>query len=409
MRFLACCLSICLTPAAFAQHWAPQTPDPNDQDTPYIAGIEIGGGTGNGSANPGLAIVIPEGSTLNLNAYAADFDQEYSDATCGTAVGTLEGDETVVAWSIDGNNNGVLRNADNTISVAGTRLPSGERVVYHAPTLGQNETSRDVTVRVTPDDLSTAAPGSRPAGDTGNRNDDLGDDVTITVRVVRGGGPVTIDQVRELLANEDDFFDWLHEITAANPGNRHYSAFGATQFEMEVGAPGAQAGDFNAYFIEEAYGLHPDNDSLPGAETDTSNFVNHLEGIGAGWELGDLMTATSQGFVVGVASPESVPIPERDHLFPFRPGRDDTFYDTYLRFNVSPGLPNGPFLTVAGTVKYYGRHTYAYDGALLETGGANDAFKVTMFFRNEFTGDLLDLKEDPGHEFTYITWSRTPE
>jgi hypothetical protein len=319
------------------------------------AGIKVGAGLTYGS---GSTITVTQGDTVNLSATSIDKDtKKVTNPDC-TVTETGENDSCDIIW---GSNGGGLP--------APLRRASGATIVFTAPALAEGENSRTIAITATPDDNTTAAPGNRPAGDTGNRNDDPGTAVTLNIKVIR-----SCPTDAALGANCSPPFAWLF----ANLGGVKTAGLKTVQTVVSGGTPPNPPGNWNGIFIKETVVLHPTN---PGTGVDGDFTV-------AGYRAASC-TATVQGFIVGTSQGAFGPCP--------RTATDNAFWDDHGSFNSNPVLVQGrPDKTVNCQQKYFCGATQ------LHTPGANSAFIITRSF-HESTYDPDGAGPLPAYRVNEVT------
>lgn len=126
--------------------------------------ITFNGGDEDGS----ITLYVEDGATISISASTTDVD------TLTIESASTESDGAQIVWSVSGGG-----------SISSSRSNSGQSITFTAPTLGESETSRTVTLTAQPDDDSTADPGDPLNGHSGNRNDEPGTGVTLTVEVTK--------------------------------------------------------------------------------------------------------------------------------------------------------------------------------------------------------------------------------
>lgn len=384
---------LCVVIAEDGEHWRPG-------DAPYIFpdGMIDAGGS---AAPPGSLIVIPEGSHIDLLAIAVDFDHHYD----GSTFQEEDPDVRSVIWDLSGDGGSLLFN--NEILAPPVRVMQYTTVRFQAPTLNPDEPFRDIDLTATPDDNTTENPGNLPEGELGNRNDEPGEPVTVTIRVVPvGTGPTSIDQVAAIRGDWSSFFFSVMDHFAGTPVGDHWNGtvlklLGAERFEMHVSREGAEPGALNGYFVIEHSEVHPNNSDGtfdPIGESDTSNFSALRGNINWGW--GDIIANSGQGFIVGLGTPPYRELITGDLVEYVLPGSDpknDTFFDYYIMENRAFNDQDRTALTNndMDSAYMYGRHTYSYGDEAL------GVFRATFTFTNRTTPG--------GFPYTHVTVDRQAE
>jgi hypothetical protein len=337
-------LGIVLTvtmPSFGAKDWSP-TPS-----APVLSPNKITVGLSDPFGN-GATIIVQKGEKVTLSADATDNDT-WTDATTG---GTSP-DTTTIEWSKSG----------GTFNLSPAR---GKSIEWTAPT-----TTGTYTVTATPDDASTADPGSRPAGDTGNRNDspNAGGAVTINMRVI-DSCPTDIAMTGSCsLPN-----NWANYWAAVYPGAKT-RGFITTLMTVSGGAPpnpappAAPPNNWDGTYIKEFVTLH----SVDDGDAVAADFVGGLTPA-------NFCTATVEGFVVGI-SPGSITspgVPPANTGVCARAATLDSFWDDHAV---------GPYgvkilVGAAGTTKtVICEQKYKCKDTTLNVG-ANNRFKITRSFSN---------------------------
>ena len=304
----------------------------------------------------GYTVTVIQGETVNVRATSQDKDTRTEGCE-----NTQVADTPNVVWS----------KTDGTLS--GTRVASGATVVWTAPTLGEEETSRNCTVTAKPDDNTTTAPGNRPPGDTGDRNDDLGTGVNIVFKVIKNC-PTTAGLGSSCTIGHTTWF----------AAGKKTSGFTTVQTQVSGGTPPTPPNNWNGLFIKETVALHP-TDSGTGVDDDFEV---------AGYRAASCQ-ATVQGFVVGF-SPGAIGTCARA-------AADDRFWDDHFRVSNSTTLKNGkPDKTVICQQKYYCKTTQ------LNTAGANNAFKITSTY-HENTYDPDGEGPEEAYRVTEVTLTKATD
>jgi len=322
--------------ALLAADWA-VTPAPTlGKDPEKKPAIIVGRGT---RVRAGFTFKIAEGEKVDLRAVAADSDTR----TSGTSVSQIpeKTELNELVWS----------SSHGTIEPIRSR--STQDTVFKAPKLGKNQESIAVTISVRPDDRWTGAqtgiPDDQnpaiPPTDTGNRNDDPGEELSITIEVVKEF-PTTIK-----IAENCSFADFANTFWAK--GER---IGGQLMTHLEVGPAPAAGKSWDRHFVRE----HTKLVTLDGDAT-TDDFSKNI------YRDSFVGRSTVQGFIVGHATNE--------RLGCTCPATPNQFCDTHL---VGPAKQNVYLAATAKKVHF--EHQYSCGKALLTIENGGDTYLDALLF-----------------------------
>jgi hypothetical protein len=232
----------------------------------------------------GGTVTIIEGQTLGLSATSSDKDTK----TPASGAAREVADTPNVVWSCSAGN------------VSAARTASGASITFTPPAIPNGQATVSATVTAKPDDDTIAAPGNRPVGDTGNRNDDPGAGVTITIKVIKNC-PTKATQ------SSTCTLDAYATYWAA--GYRTWG-FLTSQITVSGGTPPDPPKNWNGLFVREEVVLHP---TTPGTAAAAD--------FNGGATPAQFCTATVQGFIVGQSPGPISTCP--------RAAADDTFWDDH--------------------------------------------------------------------------------
>ncbi|MCP4609680.1 MAG: hypothetical protein GY845_13295 [Planctomycetes bacterium] len=332
-------VSSMVTNTAMAAHWVPVG---SHGILPQLnpVGIFVGGSIA--YYYGGVVIVVKQGDTVNLTAYSRDKDTKivyYNDIPVYTGVWE---DECDIIWSSNG---GGLPTP--------LRRARGATITFTAPTLGQYETSRTIMITAQADDTTTAAPGTRPAGDTGDRNDSPGGGTYIYFKVIKNC-PV----YATLGTTCSPTFAWMFANEIVNNQPAKTTGFKTVPVTVSGGTPPIPPNNWNNMFIKETMVLHPTAQSAPDSDFDLPNMRSQF------------CTASIQGWVVGcsIGAYDGCP----------RTLANNRFWDDHGMVNIIPVLKDGKDdKTIHCLQKYWCATTQ------LDTGGANKAIKRSGTFSED--------------------------
>jgi len=348
-----------LTNIAVAANWYPIG---IKGTAPYLDPAAIQVGLGLFYANSSTITVV-QGDTVTLRATSKDKDtkEEYDGASC-SYIYTGVWDTSDVIWSSNG---GGLPDP--------LRRSSGATITFTAPTLGPSEDSRTIKITATPDDNTTAAPGNRPAGDTGNRNDDPGSGVYIYFKVIKN-----CPTDASLGSSCSPTFAWMFAQGTKTAG------FKTVQVQVSGGTPPNPPNNWNGIFIKETITLHPtDPGTAVDADFDVANYRNNF------------CAASVQGFVVYTSQGPYDGCP--------RAAATNKFWDDHWTFSTIPVLKEGkPDKTVNCRQKYFCKTTQ------LDTGAPNKAIKKSGSFHESTYDPDGGGPLDP-YRVTEVTYTLTAE
>lgn len=357
-----------VTNTAVAAHWYPVGSKGTKPELDP-AGIQVGGGLWYGKT---FTITVVQGDTVDLRALSKDSDTKREYDGCVYTYTPVWETTCAIVWSSDG---GGLPDP--------LRRESGVTITWTAPTLDPNETSRTVKITATPDDNSTAAPGSRPAGDTGNRDDNPnnGKRIYIYFKVIKN-----CPTDASLGSECSPTFDWMFANVTVGPQEDPVktAGFKTVQTQVSGGTPPNPPNNWNGMFIKESLDLHPIDDGT----AEDPNF--EMAGTKA-----SCCTASVQGFVVGTELP--------DFGSCSRPAQTNRFWDNHTMWSNIPLLKEGlEDKTVICQQKHYCKNTQ------LLTAGANNAFSITRTFHENYYDPDGEGPLDP-YRVSEVTIAKTTD
>jgi len=357
-------ISGAVTNIAGAAHWYPVGSKGTKPELDPAA-IQVGGALWYGK---NFTITVVQGDTVNLRAKSKDSDTKEEFDGCVYTYTQVWETKCAIEWSSDG---GGLPDP--------LRRASGDTITWTAPTLDPNETSRTVKITATPDDNSTAAPGSRPAGDTGNRDDNPnpGKSIYIYFKVIKNC------PVNATLGSEcSPTFAWMFANQKHNNQPVETAGFKTVQVQVSGGTPPNPPNNWNSMFIKETIILHP-KPGAPDSQFDVPNMRNIF------------CKASVQGFVVGTSQGAYDGCP--------RAAATNKFWDDHWLWGTIPVLKEGKKdKTINCRQKYFCKTTQ------LDTGGANKAIKRSGTFHEDTYDPDGGGPLDP-YRVTEVTFTLTPE